>query len=192
MWNLDWCSVQTFPAFPKGNSKRRHKNWEGSNKPFYDKIIVTWITEGCASIGCFYSHSVVLPRGDGWVICNELANILERDFYSLCQPAGRSFTFYQNIKLTCWADAALFPWNFTSRVRYPFNKLNYELLLNKCSFALFFRSRESANLEYLKNIVLRFMMSTSYSVKQQMITAIATVLEFSPKEVFPHLSLGKI
>lgn len=45
------------------------------------------------------------------------------------------------------------------------------------------RSRESANLEYLKNIVLRFMMSTSYSVKQQMITAIATILEFSPKEV---------
>lgn len=26
-------------------------------------------------------------------------------------------------------------------------------------------------------------MSTSYSVKQQMITAIATILEFSPKEV---------
>ena len=123
------------------------------------------------------------------MICNELAIILERDFYSLCQPAGRSFTFYQNIKLTCWADAALFPGNFTSRVRYP---LNNELLLNKCSFALFFRSRESANLEYLKNIVLRFMMSTSYSVKQQMITAIATVLEFSPKEVFSHLSLGKI
>lgn len=45
------------------------------------------------------------------------------------------------------------------------------------------RSRESANLEYLKNIVLRFMMSTSYSVKQQMIQAIATVLEFSPKEL---------
>lgn len=45
------------------------------------------------------------------------------------------------------------------------------------------RSRESANLEYLKNIVLRFMMSTSYSVKQQMITAIATILEFSPKEL---------
>lgn len=184
--------MQTFPVFPKGNSKRRHKNWEGSNKPFYDKIIVTWITERCASIGCFYSHSVVLPRGDWWVICNELANILERDFYSLCKPARRSFTFYQNIKLTCWADAALFLGNFTSRVRYPLNKLNYELLLNKGSFALFFRSRESANLEYLKNIVLRFMMSTSYSVKQQMITAIATVLEFSPKEVFPHLSLGKI
>ena len=48
---------------------------------------------------------------------------------------------------------------------------------------LFCRSRESANLEYLKNIVLRFMMSTSYSVKQQMITAIGTILEFSPKEV---------
>lgn len=136
--------------------------------------------------------AVSFYRGDGWVICNELANILGRDFYSLCQPAGRSFTFCQNIQLTCWADAALFPRNFTSRVRYPFNKLNYELLLNKCSFALFFRSRESANLEYLKNIVLRFMMSTSYSVKQQMITAIATVLEFSPKEVFSHLSLGKI
>ncbi|KAL9955161.1 hypothetical protein ACROYT_G036447 [Oculina patagonica] len=45
------------------------------------------------------------------------------------------------------------------------------------------RSRESANLEYLKNIVLRFMMSTSYSVKQQMITAIGTILEFSPKEL---------
>lgn len=50
------------------------------------------------------------------------------------------------------------------------------------------RSRESANLEYLKNIVLRFMMSTSYSVKQQMITAIATILEFSPKEVSSSVS----
>lgn len=45
------------------------------------------------------------------------------------------------------------------------------------------RSRESANMEYLKNIVLRFMMSTSYSVKQQMITAIATILQFSPREL---------
>lgn len=27
-------------------------------------------------------------------------------------------------------------------------------------------------------------MSTTYSVKQQMITAIATILEFSPKEVY--------
>lgn len=52
---------------------------------------------------------------------------------------------------------------------------------------IFCRSRESANLEYLKNIVLRFMMSTSYSVKQQMITAIGTILEFSPKEVKPTL-----
>lgn len=54
------------------------------------------------------------------------------------------------------------------------------------------RSRESANLEYLKNIVLRFMMSTSYSVKQQMITAIATILEFSPKEVKLSYSLSFI
>ncbi|XP_073245762.1 GRIP and coiled-coil domain-containing protein 1-like [Porites lutea] len=45
------------------------------------------------------------------------------------------------------------------------------------------RSRESANMEYIKNIVLRFMMSTSYSVKQQMITAIATILQFSPREL---------
>lgn len=45
------------------------------------------------------------------------------------------------------------------------------------------RSRESANMEYLKNIVLRFMLSTSYSVKQQMITAIATILQFSPREL---------
>ncbi|XP_048585106.1 GRIP and coiled-coil domain-containing protein 1 isoform X2 [Nematostella vectensis] len=45
------------------------------------------------------------------------------------------------------------------------------------------RSRETANLEYLKNIILRFMMTTSYSVKEQMITAIATILQFSPKEV---------
>ena len=45
------------------------------------------------------------------------------------------------------------------------------------------RSRESANLEYLKNVTLEFMMSPSSSVKQQTITAIATILQFSPSEV---------
>jgi chromosome segregation ATPase len=46
------------------------------------------------------------------------------------------------------------------------------------------RSRETANLEYLKNIVYRFMRSSSGSPGfHQMVSAIATILRFSPKEV---------
>ena len=45
------------------------------------------------------------------------------------------------------------------------------------------RSRENANLEYIKNIVLQYILSESYSVKQQLTTTIATVLQFSPSEV---------
>ncbi|XP_062513201.1 GRIP and coiled-coil domain-containing protein 1-like [Corticium candelabrum] len=46
------------------------------------------------------------------------------------------------------------------------------------------RSRETANLEYLKNIVFRFMKSDSRSPGfRQMTSAIMTILKFSPKEV---------
>jgi len=43
-------------------------------------------------------------------------------------------------------------------------------------------SRESANLEYLKNIVLRYLRATGGSEKRQILLAILTVLEFSPVE----------
>ncbi|XP_074659340.1 GRIP and coiled-coil domain-containing protein 1-like [Tubulanus polymorphus] len=44
------------------------------------------------------------------------------------------------------------------------------------------KSRESANLEYLKNVVYKFMISNDSHCKQQMLNAISTILEFSPKE----------
>lgn len=44
------------------------------------------------------------------------------------------------------------------------------------------KSRESANLEYLKNVVYHFMMCHDTVGRQQMTNAIATILEFSPKE----------
>jgi len=44
------------------------------------------------------------------------------------------------------------------------------------------RSRETANLEYLKNIILHYMSSDKIG-KDHMINAIATVLHFSPHEV---------
>ncbi|XP_028392535.1 GRIP and coiled-coil domain-containing protein 1-like [Dendronephthya gigantea] len=44
-------------------------------------------------------------------------------------------------------------------------------------------SRENANLEYLKNVILRYLLTESDSVRQQMVAAISTILEFSPQEI---------
>ena len=44
------------------------------------------------------------------------------------------------------------------------------------------RSRESANLEYLKNVVYHYMISYSGTGRLQMANAIATILQFSPAE----------
>ncbi|XP_077994726.1 GRIP and coiled-coil domain-containing protein 1-like [Glandiceps talaboti] len=44
------------------------------------------------------------------------------------------------------------------------------------------RSRESANLEYLKNVVYNYMMSDDYQGKQRMLSAVMTILHFSPQE----------
>ena len=44
------------------------------------------------------------------------------------------------------------------------------------------QSRESANLEYLKNVVFKYMISTDIQGKNRMLNAISTILEFSPKE----------
>jgi len=56
------------------------------------------------------------------------------------------------------------------------------------------RTRETANLEYLKNVVHRYMLCTGgTSARQQMLNAIATILEFSPVEkqqVQDHISRG--
>ena len=57
----------------------------------------------------------------------------------------------------------------------------YFLLLT--FYFLFLSSRENANLEYLKNVILRYLLTDSESVRQQMVAAIATILEFSPQEV---------
>ncbi|KAG1650904.1 GRIP and coiled-coil domain-containing protein 1 [Nymphon striatum] len=46
--------------------------------------------------------------------------------------------------------------------------------------------KESANLEYLKNVVVNFMCSTNANVKLHMLKAIAAVLHFTPKE---HLTV---
>lgn len=45
------------------------------------------------------------------------------------------------------------------------------------------KSRESANLEYLKNVVLSFLLSTDRESKCHMINAIGAVLEFNPAEL---------
>ncbi|CAH1791289.1 unnamed protein product [Owenia fusiformis] len=44
------------------------------------------------------------------------------------------------------------------------------------------KSRESANLEYLKNVVYQYMVCKETTGKKQMLRAIATILQFSPKE----------
>lgn len=44
------------------------------------------------------------------------------------------------------------------------------------------KSRESANLEYLKNVVYQYMVSYNSLGRQQMLRAISTILQFSPKE----------
>ncbi|RDD42872.1 GRIP and coiled-coil domain-containing protein 1 [Trichoplax sp. H2] len=45
------------------------------------------------------------------------------------------------------------------------------------------KSRETANLEYLKNIVLHYMEADNPISKLQIVKAIATILQFSPKEL---------
>ncbi|XP_014776944.1 GRIP and coiled-coil domain-containing protein 1 isoform X1 [Octopus bimaculoides] len=44
------------------------------------------------------------------------------------------------------------------------------------------KSREGANLEYLKNVVYQFLICTDSSGKQKMLNAIITILQFSPQE----------
>lgn len=46
-----------------------------------------------------------------------------------------------------------------------------------------YRSRETANMEYIKNIVHHYMCTNSTG-RQQMIPALATALHFSPEEVY--------
>ncbi|CAE1281071.1 GCC1 [Acanthosepion pharaonis] len=44
------------------------------------------------------------------------------------------------------------------------------------------KSREGANLEYLKNVIYKFLICTDSAGRQKMLNAIVTILEFSPKE----------
>lgn len=44
-------------------------------------------------------------------------------------------------------------------------------------------SREGENLEYLKNVVLQYMVSSDAESRQLMLNAIATILKFTNKEL---------
>ena len=44
------------------------------------------------------------------------------------------------------------------------------------------QSRESANLEYLKNVIYKYMLCHDVTGKTRMLNAISTILEFSPRE----------
>ena len=52
-------------------------------------------------------------------------------------------------------------------------------------------SRENASLEYLKNVILRYLLTNSESVRQQMVAAISTILEFSPQEMLRVKQIAK-
>ena len=61
--------------------------------------------------------------------------------------------------------------------RHPGSSMFFILFLNSD------RSRETANLEYLKNIVLHYMEDDNLMSRLQIVKAIGTILQFSPKEV---------
>lgn len=64
--------------------------------------------------------------------------------------------------------------------RFKFNQI---LIKNFSDFSLErCKSREGANLEYLKNVILSFLMSTDTDSKRHMVNAIGAVLKFSPSE----------
>jgi hypothetical protein len=55
------------------------------------------------------------------------------------------------------------------------------------------KSRENANLEYLKNVVYQYMVAHDRESRQRMLNAIATILQFNPREklaVQEHLQGG--
>jgi len=45
-----------------------------------------------------------------------------------------------------------------------------------------FKSREGANVEYLKNVVYQYLVTREQTAKKRMAVAIATILQFSPDE----------
>ncbi|KAL5009091.1 hypothetical protein ScPMuIL_014672 [Solemya velum] len=53
------------------------------------------------------------------------------------------------------------------------------------------KSRESANLEYLKNVTFKYLISYDAQAKKQMLNAISTILQFSPNEKTKVYSLHK-
>ncbi|ESP02933.1 hypothetical protein LOTGIDRAFT_212469 [Lottia gigantea] len=52
-------------------------------------------------------------------------------------------------------------------------------------------NREGANLEYLKNVIYKYMISGDSLGKQKMLKAITTILQFSPKEIDKVNSVNK-
>ena len=59
-------------------------------------------------------------------------------------------------------------------------------LFNPPSFS---RSRETENMEYLKNVIIHYMCADSGG-REQMVTPIATILHFSPEEVLYMQCVG--
>lgn len=54
---------------------------------------------------------------------------------------------------------------------------NFIYRLDRC------KSREGANLEYLKNVILNFLITKDTESKQHMMKAIGALLKFSPSEL---------
>lgn len=79
---------------------------------------------------------------------------------------------------------------FICRLNYMEYKI-FIIVVSKCNLILLWfyifrlercKSREGANLEYLKNVVLSYLLSTDSSCKAHMLNAIAAVLKFSDSE----------
>ncbi|XP_046435152.1 GRIP and coiled-coil domain-containing protein 1 isoform X1 [Neodiprion fabricii] len=66
----------------------------------------------------------------------------------------------------------------TERHREELKRLENEVTRLKA-----YKSREGANLEYLKNVVLNYLLTNDASSKRHMLNAISTILHFTPEEV---------
>ena len=58
----------------------------------------------------------------------------------------------------------------------------HELADSAIMHVVVYRSRETENMEYLKNVIIHFMCSDSVG-REQLVTPVSTVLHFTPTEV---------
>ena len=90
---------------------------------------------------------------------------------------------YRNSGSVRWLEGSLREVQIgTMASEYKFNE-EKDLLLKKISRLERNESREGANLEYLKNVLLEFFMHSDPSSQSHMFNAIAAILHFSPKEI---------